>query len=154
MQILRFEVAGVGCALPAAEVRQVLRAVAVAPLPGAPPVVAGVINLRGLAVPVLDLRRRFGLPGRALHPDDVFVVAEVAGRAVALWADVAVGLADVDPAAVEPASTVVARPGYVGGVARLPDGVAMIHDLATFLSDAESGELDAALAAGAGPAAP
>lgn len=147
MEILLFEVAGERCAVPLAEVRRVVSAVAVAALPGAPPVFEGAVNLRGRVVPVLSLRRRFSLPDRALRPDDVFVIAEVGGRLVALRADAALGLARVDPADVEPAASLLADPGYVGGAAKLPDGLVFIHDLRTFLSEAEAEGVAAALAA-------
>src|SRR5262245_21471826 len=49
-------------ALPLLTVERVLPMVAVSPLPQAPSLTLGVINLHGLVVPVLDLRRRFGLP--------------------------------------------------------------------------------------------
>lgn len=149
MEILLFDVAGERCALALAEVLRVVPAAAVAPLPGAPAVVDGVLDLHGRVVPVLSLRRRFGLPDRPLRPDEVFVVAAAEGRVVALRADAALGIARVDPADVTPAARVVASPGHVGGVARLPDGLALIHDLRTFLSQAEAAEVDAALA-GAG----
>ena len=148
MEILLLEAAGERFALPAAEVRQVLRAVAVAALPGAPPAIEGVIGVRGRVVPVLSLRRRFGLPERDVHPDDVMVLAAVGEREVALRADAALSLARVDPSRVVPAGGVVARPGYAAGVAALPDGVVVIHDLGAFLSEAEGAALDAALSAG------
>ncbi|HEX8274653.1 MAG TPA: chemotaxis protein CheW [Longimicrobiaceae bacterium] len=147
MEILLFDVAGERCALPLADVLRVVPAAAVAPLPGAPPVVEGVLDLRGRVVPVLSLRRRFALPDRPLRPDEVFVVVAVGGRVVALRADAALGIARVEDGDVVPAARVVARPGHVGGVARLPDGLALIHDLGTFLSEAEAAGVDAALAA-------
>ncbi|MBV9774635.1 MAG: chemotaxis protein CheW [Gemmatimonadetes bacterium] len=153
MEVLLFEVFAERCGIAVTEVRSVVRAVAVARLPGAPPVVEGVIDLRGETVPVLALRRRFRLPERPLHPDDVFVVARAGARTVALWVDAAVGMAVVDPAAIEPAGALVADPGHVAGVARLPDGLLLIHDPATFLSAAEADRLDAALADRAGGAA-
>lgn len=148
MEVLLFRVAGERYGVDAAAVRSVVRAVAVSRLPGAPPVIEGVIDFRGEVVPVLALRRRFGFPDRPLHPDDVFVVARVGARSVALWVDAAPGLASLDPARVQPAAGVVAHPGYVAGVAKLPDGLLLLHDLATFLSAAEADRLDAALSAG------
>jgi purine-binding chemotaxis protein CheW len=47
MDVLVFEVGGVRCALPAPEVREIVRAVTIVPLPKAPPIVEGLINLRG-----------------------------------------------------------------------------------------------------------
>ncbi|MEW5928745.1 MAG: chemotaxis protein CheW [Gemmatimonadota bacterium] len=137
MEILLFDVAGERCALPVADVLRVVPAAAVAPLPGAPPVVEGVLDLRG----------RFALPDRLLRPDEVFVVVAVGARTVVLRADAALGIARVEEGDVVPAARVVARPGHVGGVARLPDGLALIHDLGTFLSEAEAAGVDAALAA-------
>src|SRR5262249_18625738 len=68
LDVVVFEVHGRQYALPAGQVRELVRAVALVPLPGAPAVVEGVFNLRGKVVPVLDIRGRFGLPPRALDP--------------------------------------------------------------------------------------
>ncbi len=147
MEILLVEVAGERCALPVARVRRIVRAAAVARLAGAPPVVDGVLNLGGRAVPVLSLRRRFSLPDRPLLPDDVFVVAEVGPRLVALRADAGLAVLELGDDVVEPAAGLVADPGYVHGVAKLPDGVVLIHDLDTFLTEAEATRVNDALAA-------
>jgi purine-binding chemotaxis protein CheW len=64
LQVLVFEVAGRRYGLPADDVQELLRAVSIVPLPRAPAVVEGVINLRGKVVPVLDVRGRFRLPAR------------------------------------------------------------------------------------------
>ena len=154
MEILLLEAAGERFALPAAQVRRVVRAVAVASLPGAPSAIDGVIDVHGRVVPVLSLRRRFGLPDREVHPDDVLVLAAVGAREVALRVDAALSLARTDPSRVVPAAGVVARPGYAAGVATLPDGVVVIHDLGAFLDEAEGAALDAALAAGSGEGTP
>src|SRR5437764_218583 len=69
-EILVFEVDGRRYGLPASEVRELLRAVAIVPLPLAGPAVEGVVNLRGRVVPVFDLRVRLGLPARAVVPSD------------------------------------------------------------------------------------
>ncbi len=63
-QVVAFLIEGqqYGLSLPAVE--RVLPMVAVAPLPQAPAVALGVINIHGQVVPALDIRRRFGLPPR------------------------------------------------------------------------------------------
>ncbi|MES2985187.1 MAG: chemotaxis protein CheW [Pseudomonadota bacterium] len=50
------------CALPVAQLRDVMQAPTITTVPGAPDTVAGVLNLRGRVVAVLDLHRRLGLP--------------------------------------------------------------------------------------------
>ena len=79
-------------ALPLETVERVVRAVEVTPLPEAPPIISGVINIQGRVVPVLDLRKRFHLEERAVDPEDHFVVARSATGAVALPVDEAEGL--------------------------------------------------------------
>jgi purine-binding chemotaxis protein CheW len=75
------------CALPVSRVDRVLPALAITALPGAPPVIAGHAVLRGQGVPVLDLRRCLGLPGREVRLDDSLVLARGVGGAIAFFAD-------------------------------------------------------------------
>lgn len=86
-EILVFEVGGRRYGLPAAEIRELLRAVTILPLPLAPAGVVGVINLRGTVVPVMDLRARLGLPPKPLEPADHLVIIGADERPVALLID-------------------------------------------------------------------
>lgn len=130
-------------ALLARDVRELVRAVAIAPLPNAPALLEGVINLRGRIVPVLDARKRFGLPAKPLTPSDHFIVADTGERVVALRADRAVDLVRVDLRDVEGAGVVPEVP-YIAGIAKLASGIVLIHDLRTFLSTTEGRAVDAA----------
>lgn len=85
--LLAFELSGQRYGLPLAAVLEVVRAVAITPLPGVPPVVEGAINVRGRVVPVLDLRARFGLPPHPLDPDQHLVLARTGRRLVAVRTD-------------------------------------------------------------------
>lgn len=145
-EVLVFEVADQKYALPTRDVREIVRAVAITPLPDAPAVIEGVVNVRGQVLPVLDVRARFGLPARALDLSDHFIVASAGARGVILRVDRATHLAFVDEASVQPPESLGASSGYVAGVAKLEDGLVLIHDVATFLSAAESASLEAALA--------
>jgi purine-binding chemotaxis protein CheW len=131
-----------------ADVQEVVRAVALAPLPKAPLIVEGVISVRGRLVPVLDVRTRFQLLARALTPADFFVLARAEERLVALRVDAGVHLVQLAESDVESLEDVVSGSGYVSGVGKLPDGLVLIHDLRTFLASAEAIQLDEALHAG------
>jgi purine-binding chemotaxis protein CheW len=146
MDILVFAVDSDRYALPASEVEQVLRSVAITELPGAPLVVEGVVDVRGTIVPVLNLRRRFGLPERPVTLSDLLIIASSGPRRVALRIDGEASIRKIDPAALERASDSLAQSRYVAGLAKLPDGIIVIHDLARFLSEAESESLAKALA--------
>ena len=126
-------------------VREVVRAVAVTPLPDAPQVVEGVINYRGHAAPVLDVRARFGLPERPLDPIQHFILAHAGPRLVALRVDRALDVVEVPADAIESGAKVAPGSRHTEGVARLPDGLLVIHDLEGFLSLDEGILLDGSM---------
>jgi purine-binding chemotaxis protein CheW len=132
----------------------VARAVAIEPLPGSPSIVEGVINVRGALVPVVDIRARFCLPPRALTPDQHLIIARTGPRLVALRVDRARDLIAVDQDAIEASDRVAPGLEHVVGVARLADGLLLIHDLESFLSLDEARQVDGALIGAGSASAP
>jgi purine-binding chemotaxis protein CheW len=147
MNLVVFYIDGHCYGLPLEAVQEVIRAVKLAHLPGAPAVVEGAIDYRGTVVPVLDVRSRFGHAGKALEVSDQLIVARAGGRLVALRADRAGWPVELQPGAIEELTGSTAETAYVIGVGKLPDGMIVIHDLESFLSAAETAELARALAA-------
>lgn len=147
MDILIFSLENQRYGLRLDNVREIVRAVAVTPLPGAPPAISGIISIRGTIVPVFDLRVRFGLPSRQLRPSDHFIVAVAQSRTAVLRVDSTHWLASVDEASFGDTRNALADTKHIAGVALLADGLVLIHDLDTFLSETESTALDAALLA-------
>jgi purine-binding chemotaxis protein CheW len=121
---------------------EVAPAVTIMPLPKGPRIVEGLINLHGSLVPVVDIRSRFGLPTKAPELTDHLLVATARERIVALHVDRVIGLMPIADGVIEDARHSVSTAEYVAGVAKLPDGLILIHDLATFLSQAEAEELE------------
>ena len=146
VQLLTFELGSLPCALPTRVLVEVARAVAITPLPKAPPIIEGLVNLRGAIVPVLDVRRRFGLEPRALTPDQHFLIAWSGPRVVALRVDRALDLVAVDEHAIDSAARAAPGAEHVAGIARLPDGLLVIYDLETLLGLEEGREVDGAVA--------
>lgn len=152
MDALSFELAGSRYALLAHYVREVLRAVAIEPLPHAPFVIAGVFNLRGVVVPVVDMRKRLGLVSKEIAPEDYFIVADTPGFAVALHIDRALDLIGVTPTPLARITPGLAQTSYIAGVVPTADGVLLIQDLPAFLSSEEAAALGQALHAAGGEA--
>lgn len=132
-------------ALALSSVENVVRAAAITPLPKAPEIVLGIVNVRGRVIPVVDIRKRFGLPPRQLGLSDQFIIAITPKRPVALVVDRVEGLIEIDEQAVVNAGQVLPRTDYVKGVVKLEDGLLLIHDLAGFLSLEEEKALTDAL---------
>ena len=147
MRFLLFYIDANRYAVPAESVGEIVCAVAFTSLPGAPSVVDGVIDVRGTVVPLFSLRRRFGLRDRGVQPTDQFIILRTASRSAALHVDRTEDLIDIDRRAIADPSRQIAGTPLVAGVALLDDGLALIYDVDTFLSTAESEALDAAMAA-------
>lgn len=122
-------------------VLRVVRAVEITPLPKAPGTVLGVINLAGQVIPVVNVRRRFGLAERELRTGDQFIVARTRRRTLALVADRAERLVERSPAEIARAESLLPGLEYLRGVAKLEDGLILIHDLDAFLSLDEERQL-------------
>lgn len=146
-EVLRFDVGDLRCAVPLTHVREVQRAVAVTPLPGAPAIIDGVIDVRGAVIPVIDLGRRFGLPPRALRASQSLVLVWTGERMVALRADSVHWLEDLDSVDVVDSSRLTHGALEVAGVARTAEGLVLLQDPEALLRQAEAESLDAALAA-------
>jgi purine-binding chemotaxis protein CheW len=150
VDILTFEIDGRRHAFRAADVVQVVQMVEISPLPGAPAVIEGIVNVRGSIVPVFDLRARLGVPARPIDPAQHLVILASGPRSSAVRVDVAedfVSIPDAD-IAVSLADSGVGQASsrHVAGIAATPDGTTIIYDLAAFLSQSESETLDDALA--------
>lgn len=150
LRLVIFGIEGRRCALGLLAVERVLPMVAVSPLPKAPSVALGVINLHGQVVPVLDIRSRFGLPPSDYGLIGHILIARMRQRIVALPVDEVFGVKEVNGEAVTPPGTVLPGIGYVAGIVTLTDDLIFIHDLDTFLSLDEEQRLAEALEAGAG----
>ena len=132
-------------ALPLAAVERILPMVAVSPLPQAPAVALGVINLHGQVLPVLDVRRRFGLPPRDYDLRSHLLVARTSRRTMAVPVDEVMGISEVAAGAVTPPDAVLPGIGQLAGIVALADGLLFIHDLDAFLSLDEERQLTESL---------
>lgn len=124
--------------------REVLRVALPVVVPGLPEGVDGLLDVRGQVVAVIDLAFKLGLGERPLQVSDHLILVSPAGAGpsgpLALRVEEVTELAEV---AVEPATL----PGVsrAAGVARLPDGLVVIHDLEGLLSTSEAALISRAL---------
>jgi purine-binding chemotaxis protein CheW len=144
--LMVFELDGQRYALHLPVVERVVRAVEITRLPKAPGIVLGVINVQGRIIPVVDVRKRFGLPLREMTVDDHIIVARTLTRSVAMVVDVVSGIAEYSETELVPKEKILPGIEHIRGVAKLGDGLVLIHDLEQFLSLEEQRSLDEALA--------
>jgi purine-binding chemotaxis protein CheW len=145
-QLIVFALGEQRYALRLAAVDRVVRAVAISPLPQAPGIVLGLINVRGRIIPIIDMRLRFSLPQRTIALTDQIVIAHTMRRAVGLVVDGVANIIAYPTQSMAAAQDILPGMSYIEGVMKLPDGLVLIHDLEQFLSLEEEIALARALA--------
>lgn len=125
------------------QVQEVLRVTEIAPVPGSPDYVLGIINLRGNVVTVIDARRRFNLTQR--EPDDAsrIVIIEAEKQVVGILVDSVAEVVDLRASEIETAPNVgnEETSRYILGVSSRGDVLLILVDLNKLLSDEEWSEV-------------
>ncbi len=121
------------------QVQEVLRMTEIAPVPGAPHYVLGIINLRGNVVTVIDTRRRFGLPDVENDDETRIVIVEANNNVVGILVDSVAEVVDLSMAEVETAPNVGNDESskYIQGVSSREDELLILVDVNKLLSDEE-----------------
>ncbi|MDB4916654.1 MAG: cheW7 [Gemmatimonadetes bacterium] len=144
MESLLFTIEARRYAIRLAHVAEVLPAVNVQPLSGAPSIVEGAVNVRGEILPVLSLRARLGHPARAVRATEYFILVNARARRAILRSDttpVIVSLPDVSNQGDEGVDHALS------GVLPMADGLVFFHDMDEFIDADELGALTSALSA-------
>lgn len=129
--------------IPLTAVARVVRMVEITPLPSMPPLLRGVINVQGEIMPVIDLRRRFGLPERTIDLSDQLIITRCAERNCALMADCVSEVCDCPECLLTGAADIFPDLALLAGVAKFPDGMILLHDLDQLLTPHDRKALDA-----------
>ena len=126
------------------QVQEVLRVAEIAPVPGAPSYVLGIINLRGNVVTVIDTRNRFGLMSRDTDDSSRIVIIETASHIIGILVDSVAEVVELRSSDIETAPNVgnEETSRYIQGVTSRDNELLILVDLNRFLSDEEKAELD------------
>src|SRR4051794_35489398 len=145
-QLVVFELGAELYGVEIARVHEIIRLQTVTRVPRAPAFVEGVINLRGKVIPVVDLRRRFGLPSAEHTRSSRIVVVEIGDQVVGIVVDGVSEVLRVNNATIEPPSPVVAgvESDYLHGIAKLPDRLVILLNLDRVLARDERRALEVA----------
>jgi len=113
----------------------------VTPIPGGPAYLKGVVNLRGIIVPVIDLRVKFGLAEPRYDAFTVVIILRIAGRVVGIVVDGVSDVVGLAPNEVKPAPQLGALvdSSFLAGLATQGERMILLLDIEKFLS---SGELN------------
>ncbi len=106
-------------------------------VPGAPAFVAGLVQVRGKLVPVVDLRKRFGLEPTARTLDSRVIVVKIAGRVAGLLVDSAREVVRLDEATFEPPPELIDEQasGFVKAVATQSRRLLLVVDVPRLIGE-------------------
>jgi purine-binding chemotaxis protein CheW len=117
-------------------VREIKDWSAISQLPNQPAYMRGVLNLRGVIVPIIELRCRFGNGLTDATPMHVIIVIQIDGETVGLLADGVLDIIAVDPSQVQPVPKVShdARTGFLSGLVAIEKTMIALIDLKSLLA--------------------
>ena len=137
VQLVTFWVGTEEFAVEILAVREINRMLDVTRVPEAPACVEGVINLRGLIVPIVDLRKRFGAASEKSDSDTRIIVVEVNSRMIGFIVDRVSEVLRLDRDVIDPApdlgSSEVGQ--FISGVGKLEDRLIILLDIARLVAD-------------------
>lgn len=113
-------------------------------VPKTPVFIKGVINLRGVVIPVIDLRSRFGLPEMELTDNSRMIIVSTGDIEVGMIVDSANDVADLDSDLVENPPEIVGgiRAKYLDGIAKIGDRLLVLLNLEQVLNKQELLQLE------------
>ncbi len=121
------------------QVQEVLRYTEIAPVPGAPPYVLGIINLRGNVVTVIDTRSRFALPEAETTDQTRIVIIEAESQVVGILVDAVAEVVYLRQSEIETTPNVGNDESakFIQGVCHKNDELLILVDLEKLMSDEE-----------------
>jgi purine-binding chemotaxis protein CheW len=141
-QWVTFKLGGEQYAINVMQVQEVLPPTEIAPVPGAPEFVLGIINLRGKVVTVIDTRLRFGMEPKEPDSNSRIIVMEVEENIAGIMVDGVNEVASVREDEIDTAPNVSNEESsrYIYGVVSRDDGLLILVDANKLLTDEEMQE--------------
>jgi len=139
LQLVTFNISNEEFGIEILKVQEIIRTMEITRLPRAPDFVEGVINLRGKVIPIIGLRKKFGMADQVHDSQTRIVVVDLSGMIVGFIVDSVSEVLRIDSSTVEPPPSIVAGVDseYISGVGKLADRLLILIDLDKLLSREE-----------------
>lgn len=136
LKVIIFQLKDEEYALPVKQVGSIERMQHITRVPQAEPFVKGVINLRGVVTPILDLRIKFGIEEAEPSDSTRIIIVHIPNLEVGLIVDAAYDVIDIPADAVEPSPEVVGslEADYIEGVVNLENRLLILLNMEKVLS--------------------
>ncbi|KAB7708072.1 chemotaxis protein CheW [Bacillus aerolatus] len=131
IKVIAFQLMDKEYAFPVHQVRSIEKLMHITRVPGTVPFIKGVINLRGVVTPIIDLRKRFSLPEEEYDEQTRIIIAASSDIEVGLVVDGANDVLDIPNSIIEPQPDIVGsvEAEYITGVAKLEKRLLILLNL-------------------------
>jgi purine-binding chemotaxis protein CheW len=147
LQIVGFRIGDETYGVRISAVREIVRVPAITAVPNAPDYIEGVINLRGKIIPVMDLRKRFGIKNVEPNKKNRILVVELENKVLGLIVNSASEVLKIPPSDIEMPNTMFqeGEVSYVTGVGKLKGRLVILLDIGKLLQRGELRRLEQAV---------
>lgn len=148
LQIVSFQLGKEEYAIEITKVKEIILVEGITKVPQMPSYIEGIINLRGTVIPVVDLRKRFGVGTCSFDEHTRIVVTRMEGTIVGMIVDAVSQVMKIPKANIQPPPDTIAcvAGDYLVGVAKLDDHMQLLLDIDKVLANDEKSELAPATA--------
>jgi len=139
LKVIVFQLNDKEYGVPVSQVKSIEKIMHITRVPHTNPFIKGVMNLRGVVTPLLDLRVRFGMGEQAYTEGTRVIIVSIEDKEVGLIVDGANDVIDIPTSKIEPPPEVVGleAEGYIDGVANLDKRLLILIDLHKILESDE-----------------
>jgi len=139
LQLVSFNIGEEEFGVDILKVQEIIRLVEITRVPNAPVFVEGVINLRGKVIPVIDLRKRLGLPSIAANSETRIVVVEIENKIIGFLVDCVNEVLRISRSITEPPPAIISgiNSDYITAIGKLEDRILILLDLEKILNTSE-----------------
>ncbi|WP_028571836.1 chemotaxis protein CheW [Desulfonatronum lacustre] len=143
LQLVTFHIGEEEFGVEILKVQEIIRMMGITRVPKAPDFVEGVINLRGKVIPIIDLRKRFGMTTQEHDKHTRIIVIEINNVIVGFVVDSVSEVLRIPANTVEPPPAIISgiESEYINGVGKLADRLLILLDLDRLLSRGEQSML-------------
>jgi purine-binding chemotaxis protein CheW len=135
-QLVVFTIGNESYGVDVESVESIIKMQEITRLPHAPEFVEGVTNLRGSVVPIIELRKRFGLPSEESTRETRIMIVNMNNNQVGMVVDAVTQVVRISPEAIEPAPqmAITVDSAFIKGIAKLEDMLIILLDLKEVLT--------------------
>ena len=142
-QLVVFELANEHYGVEISTVESIIKMQEITHIPRSPAFVEGITNLRGVVLPVIDLRKRFGQDSREISKESRIMVVVLGSIKVGMIVDAVSEVLQVSDESIDPPPLMTNSPreNFITGIAKLDELLVIVLDVSKILSTDEQTEL-------------